>query len=264
MPAVTAITLRFSRKFQLAKDDWVGADALATVTVSEEEANTTDPAEVRAMCIAEARQTVIEVIAAEYLERTQLAARQHAGQMPAGQTAAAATAAAVGGDLVLPHAPAQPPAPDEQSAPTPAPAQPPRTPEEAERRFFRRYGEIIGGEQWQAVQTYLATRAPKPTTVDGWISAAEAVRDTHRMQTTPAMPADVEGESHSPAPAHDDADRPPEGEIEPGAPAEHTVSHAVAHRQPQPRPATDRRGESHSLVAPARSSAANGARRGLK
>jgi hypothetical protein len=63
----------------------------------------------------------------------------------------------------------------------PAPTRPrptgrptPRDPAEAEQRFFARYGETIGGENWAAVQRYLRSRAPKPTTVEGWIAAAEA------------------------------------------------------------------------------------------
>jgi predicted kinase len=69
-----------------------------------------------------------------------------------------------------------------------APA-PPRDPAEAERRFFARYGETIGGENWAAVQRYLQSRAPKPTTVEGWIAAAEAVRDQARHDAPAAMTA---------------------------------------------------------------------------
>ena len=72
---------------------------------------------------------------------------------------------------------AAPPVP----APTaPAPAAPyrkPATPEEAEARFFARYKDIIGGESWLDVRAYLGHNHPKPQTIDGWISAAEAVRD---------------------------------------------------------------------------------------
>jgi hypothetical protein len=65
---------------------------------------------------------------------------------------------------------------------------PPRDPAEAEQRFFARYAETIGGENWPAVQRYLRSRAPKPTTVEGWIAAAEAVRDQSR-HSAPAMTA---------------------------------------------------------------------------
>ncbi|KPV51807.1 hypothetical protein SE17_19125, partial [Kouleothrix aurantiaca] len=52
--------------------------------------------------------------------------------------------------------------------PAPAPAataSAPRDPAEAEQRFFTRYAEIVGGDSWPAVQGYLRSRAPKPTTV---------------------------------------------------------------------------------------------------
>ena len=65
---------------------------------------------------------------------------------------------------------------------------PPRDPAEAEQRFFARYSEVVGGENWAAVQRYLGSRAPKPTTVEGWIAAAEAVRDQSR-HGAPAMTA---------------------------------------------------------------------------
>src|SRR5262245_2371886 len=133
MPAITAVTLRFSRKFQISRDDWIGADALVTVSVSEEEAEITDPAEIRRIAIAEARQIVIETVAAEYLERTQLAARGAAGQLPPGQTATEATDA----DRTTP--PAETPPTAEQSAP--ATNGRPKTAQEAETRFFARYGE---------------------------------------------------------------------------------------------------------------------------
>lgn len=85
--------------------------------------------------------------------------------------------------------PAPAPEPDEpedvaepvQEAPrTPAAPQPPSDPNEAEQRFFTRYADVIGGVDWNAVQRYLHSRAPKPTTVEGWIAAAEAVRDQAR------------------------------------------------------------------------------------
>jgi len=100
--------------------------------------------------------------------------------------------------------PAEPPrqAPVEQEpedigfAPAPAAAavsgaapHPPRDAAEAEQRFFTRYGEIIGGDSWDNVQSYLRSRAPKPTTIEGWIATAEAVRDRSRNDSSPAMAA---------------------------------------------------------------------------
>jgi hypothetical protein len=84
-------------------------------------------------------------------------------------------------DLEFASAPAQPVAS--------APATPPRDAAEAEQRFFTRYGEIIGGDNWANVQSYLRSRAPKPTTVEGWIAAAEAVRDRSRGEGSPARAA---------------------------------------------------------------------------
>ncbi len=71
--------------------------------------------------------------------------------------------------------------PPEASIPTTPPvANPPKDPAEAERRFYARYGEIIGGDNWKAVQRYLGSLQPSPTTVEGWIAIAEAVRERSR------------------------------------------------------------------------------------
>ncbi len=58
----------------------------------------------------------------------------------------------------------------------------PRTPEEAERRFFARYGEAVGGGTWSAVQKYLGYRSSKPTTIDEWIEVGAEVR-RHRIES---------------------------------------------------------------------------------
>lgn len=63
---------------------------------------------------------------------------------------------------------------------TPGPGGPPRDAAEAEIRFFARYGEVIGGTTWQAVQRYLGQLLPRPTSVEGWIAVAEEVRDRAR------------------------------------------------------------------------------------
>lgn len=74
-------------------------------------------------------------------------------------------------------------APVGEAAKPEAPQQPATlTLEEAERRFFDRYAAIVGGSDWRDVQNYLRSRAPKPTTVPGWIAAAEAVRDQSEVQ----------------------------------------------------------------------------------
>jgi hypothetical protein len=72
------------------------------------------------------------------------------------------------------------------AAPAPAQHNLPRDAAEAERRFFARYGEIIGGDTWNDVQRYLGKRTARPSTVEGWIAAAEAVRTQARTPETPA------------------------------------------------------------------------------
>jgi hypothetical protein len=56
---------------------------------------------------------------------------------------------------------------------TPAPTERPRTPAEAEARFYARYG-------WPLVQRLLGRIEPRPQSVDGWIAVAEEVRDRQR------------------------------------------------------------------------------------
>lgn len=63
----------------------------------------------------------------------------------------------------------------------------PTTVDEAEARFFARYSSIVGGDTWERVAGYIRTpRAAKPTTIEGWIAAAEAVRDKQRQPAEPA------------------------------------------------------------------------------
>jgi hypothetical protein len=61
------------------------------------------------------------------------------------------------------------------SAPTDRPNRP-LDAAEAERRFFARYSSVVGGNNWNAVQRYLGRRDKKPTTIEGWIAAADWVR----------------------------------------------------------------------------------------
>lgn len=58
----------------------------------------------------------------------------------------------------------------------------PKTAEEAERRFYARYGEMIGGTTWAAVQKYLGYRSPRPATIQEWIEIADEVR-SHPAKT---------------------------------------------------------------------------------
>ncbi|MCG8348217.1 MAG: hypothetical protein MI924_10615, partial [Chloroflexales bacterium] len=57
---------------------------------------------------------------------------------------------------------------------------PPKDATEAERRFYARYGEIVGGSDWKAVQRYLGSLRPRPSTVEDWIAVAEEVRSRSR------------------------------------------------------------------------------------
>ncbi len=66
---------------------------------------------------------------------------------------------------------------------------PPRDAAEAEQRFYARYASVIGGTTWSDVQRYLQSRAPRPTTVEGWIAVAEAVRDRARAEGVSVMSA---------------------------------------------------------------------------
>jgi hypothetical protein len=74
-------------------------------------------------------------------------------------------------------------APFDAAPEAPAPAAtsgPPRDAAEAEQRFFTRYGDVVGGRTWQAVQRYLGHLLPRPGSVEEWIAVAEQVRDRAR------------------------------------------------------------------------------------
>ncbi|NJM08546.1 AAA family ATPase [Candidatus Gracilibacteria bacterium] len=74
----------------------------------------------------------------------------------------------------------------EAAPPTGTGAQPPRDATEAEQRFFARYGDLIGERNWSAVQRYLGSLRPRPTSVEEWIAVAEAVRGRSRGETVVA------------------------------------------------------------------------------
>ncbi|WP_029214413.1 AAA family ATPase [Kallotenue papyrolyticum] len=52
----------------------------------------------------------------------------------------------------------------------------PKNARDAERRFFARYGELIGGTSWADVEAFLGYQADKPATVQEWIDLAAEVR----------------------------------------------------------------------------------------
>ncbi|MDQ2995529.1 MAG: hypothetical protein M3R61_00515 [Chloroflexota bacterium] len=92
------------------------------------------------------------------------------------------------------HVEGQPPADLQRTGvlPTPSAAstpstQPPATAEEAEQRFYIRYGEIIGGSSWADVRRYLKEpRRLAPATVEQWIATAKAVQTISQAQATAA------------------------------------------------------------------------------
>jgi hypothetical protein len=59
----------------------------------------------------------------------------------------------------------------------------PRTLEEAERRFFTRYAETVGGATWEAVEQYLGYKWDKPTSIEEWIDVAAEVRQLRAKQS---------------------------------------------------------------------------------
>jgi hypothetical protein len=155
MPTIASVTVRVSRKYQIRKDDWVGLEAVITLAVSDVEAAQVDPYSVTAEAFAIAKASVIT-------QRAELRRELQEAQARAAEQRASQQIAQSGQDATL---------------------EPPRTAAEAERRFFTRYGAIIGGQDWIAAQRYLRTRAPKPTTIEGWYAAAEAVREQARSAT---------------------------------------------------------------------------------
>jgi hypothetical protein len=139
MPTIASVTVRFGRKYQIRRDDWVGLEAIVTLSVSEAEAAQVDPASVTTEAFTIAKASVIE-------QRAELRRELQEAQARAIERA--------------------------------EPVEPPRTSAEAEQRFFARYGAIIGGRDWGAAQRYLQTREPKPTNIAGWLAVARAVRDS--------------------------------------------------------------------------------------
>jgi hypothetical protein len=144
MPSIASVSVRFSRKYQIRKDDWVGLEALITMTVDDAEANLVDPPTITAEAFALAKAAVIE-------QRDELR-RELAEMLARAQQRNAEIAA-------------------------PAPIYPPATVAEAKQRFYARYGEIVGPGGWAAVQRFTGIRSSEPASIDEWIAAAQAVRD---------------------------------------------------------------------------------------
>jgi adenosyl cobinamide kinase/adenosyl cobinamide phosphate guanylyltransferase len=52
----------------------------------------------------------------------------------------------------------------------------PKNARDAEKRFFARYADIIGGTSWSDVETFLGYESDKPATVQEWVEIAAEVR----------------------------------------------------------------------------------------
>jgi adenosyl cobinamide kinase/adenosyl cobinamide phosphate guanylyltransferase len=52
----------------------------------------------------------------------------------------------------------------------------PKNARDAEKRFFARYAELIGGNAWADVESFLGYESDKPTTVQEWVEIAAEVR----------------------------------------------------------------------------------------
>src|SRR6266540_5341049 len=166
MPTIANVTVTFSRKYQIRKDNWVGLEAQVTMRVDEAEANLVDPQSVIAEAFYHARAAIVEQ--QETLRQETAEAQARAEE----QRRLMASAEAEQGQF--------PSTNGDASAATSPP-----TSAEARRRFFARYGEILGGDTWAAVQRYLGKHLPEPVTIDEWYTAAAAVR-AHMQQETPA------------------------------------------------------------------------------
>jgi adenosyl cobinamide kinase/adenosyl cobinamide phosphate guanylyltransferase len=88
-----------------------------------------------------------------------------------------ATIATLYPDLAAPEAPARAAASEPENVSTfPSTANAPRTTRDAERRFFARFGDAIGGTTWEDVEAFLGYESPKPATLEEWIDVASEVR----------------------------------------------------------------------------------------
>ena len=148
---IASITIRYGRKYQIADYDWVNLEASLHASIDEVEASTLDP---------------ISAAAELYAQHQAITQATQPGQ-PLPATIAALVAAELVPEPEPQPAPAQSAAPNHQL---------PRTSEEAQARFFARYGSKLGGTTWTDVQRFLDTREPQPRTVTRWLAVAERVR----------------------------------------------------------------------------------------
>ena len=181
---IASLTVKYGRKYQIADGDWVSLEASLYATVDEDEANDLDPISAYAELFGDVRASV-RTQAFDLVMRQRALAQAAATRLVTGATLPALAAAeeqplsveeraeeATDQEASEPKPPAA-----QVAAPVASTAGPPQTPEDAEQRFFARYGEQIGGTDWSAVKHYLNTHLPKPRTVDRWLKVAEQVRD---------------------------------------------------------------------------------------
>jgi len=161
MPTIASVTVTFSRKYQIRKDNWVGLEAQVTMRVDEAEASLVDPQSVIAEAFYHARAAIVEQQETLRREIAEAQARvEEQRRLDAQAEPEQSQPSLTNGDSSV--------------------STPPTTAAEAKRRFYARYGEAIGDDTWAAVQRYLGKRLPEPVTIDEWYSAAAAVRA--RMQ----------------------------------------------------------------------------------
>lgn len=176
---ITSISVRYGRKYQIADFDWVSLETTLHASIDETEADALDPQAAGQILYTQAR-AIVSAQARDLLAQQ----RAIALAVPAGnaRTPNDAPLAALAAAELVPD----PTEPQVQSAAEPPRAVSterrtahtlPRTPQEAEQRFFNRYAQKIGGSTWADVQRFLGTREPKPATVVRWLGIADRVRE---------------------------------------------------------------------------------------
>lgn len=63
----------------------------------------------------------------------------------------------------------------------------PKTADEAQQRFYARYGDHIGERTWDAVEAFLGHQHPCPTSVEEWIAVGQEAQQ--RLVALPPLPA---------------------------------------------------------------------------
>lgn len=62
----------------------------------------------------------------------------------------------------------------------------PKTPREAEKRFYARYANVLGGSSWEDVEAFLGYESDRPTTVEEWLEIAAEVKARSNETTAAA------------------------------------------------------------------------------